>query len=112
VTGVSPAEHVRFFANLEFDPQRHFKEIVVWVRGADRGANPMASGTTPAGITQPRALDWPATVGATGIDYLIPEYWRISGPTEDLNPSDRYLIAALSRPAGLLAQMQDSVGHI
>lgn len=50
------------------------------------------------------------TVGATDIDYLIPEYWRISGPTEDLNPSDRHLIAALSRPVDLLAQMQDSLG--
>jgi hypothetical protein len=42
-------------------------------------------------------------VGATDIDYLIPEYWRISGLTEELNPSDRYLIAALSLPMDLLA---------
>jgi predicted AlkP superfamily pyrophosphatase or phosphodiesterase len=52
----------------------------------------------------------PVTVGAGGIDYLIPEYWRISGPTEDLNPSDRYLAAALSRPVDLLATLQESAG--
>jgi predicted AlkP superfamily pyrophosphatase or phosphodiesterase len=49
-------------------------------------------------------------VGATDIDFLIPEYWRISGSTDELNPSDRYLIAALSRPVGLLAEMQKALG--
>ncbi len=62
-----------------------------------------------AGLTT-ASNGWPVTVGAAGIDYLIPEYWRISAPTEDLNPSDRYLIGALSLPTGFLAQMQDSVG--
>jgi predicted AlkP superfamily pyrophosphatase or phosphodiesterase len=107
VTGVSPAEH-GIFANVEFDPQRHFKESWFWYAAQIRVPTLWQAAHT-AGITT-ASLGWPATVGAAGIDYLIPEYWRISGPTENLNPSDRYLISALSRPAGLLAQMQDSVG--
>jgi hypothetical protein len=49
-------------------------------------------------------------VGSTDVDFLIPEYWRIFRPTEDLNPSDRSLIAALSRPGGMLERMQQSLG--
>jgi predicted AlkP superfamily pyrophosphatase or phosphodiesterase len=107
VTGVSPAEH-GIFANLEFDPQHRFKEPWFWYAAQIRVPTLWQAAHT-AGLTT-ASIGWPATVGATDIDYLIPEYWRISGPTDELNPSDRHLIAALSRPAGLLAQMQDTVG--
>jgi len=107
VTGVSPAEH-GILANLEFDPQFHFKESWFWYAAQIRVPT-LWQAAHSAGLTT-ASVGWPVTVGASDIDYLIPEYWRISGPTEDLNPSDRYLIAALSRPAGLLAQMQESVG--
>jgi len=56
------------------------------------------------------SVGWPVSVGATAVDFLIPEYWREFRPTEDLNPSDRDLIAALSRPEGMLAAMQARLG--
>ncbi|MGO9636139.1 MAG: alkaline phosphatase family protein [Steroidobacteraceae bacterium] len=107
VTGVSPAEH-GILANLEFDPQHHFKESWFWYAAQIRVPT-LWQAAHAVGLTT-ASVGWPVTVGATGIDYLIPEYWRISGPTEDLNPSDRHLIAALSRPVGILMQMHDSVG--
>ena len=107
VTGVSPAEH-GIFANLEFDPAQHFKESWFWYANQIRVPTLWHAAHSAHLITA--SVGWPVTVGATDIDYLIPEYWRISGPPEDLNPSDRYLIAALSRPIDLLAQMQDSLG--
>jgi predicted AlkP superfamily pyrophosphatase or phosphodiesterase len=107
VTGVSPAEH-GIYANLEFDPGEHFKEAWFWYAGQIHVPT-IWSVAHQAHLTT-ASVGWPVTVGATEIDFLIPEYWRISGPTEDLNPSDRYLIAALSRPVGLLDQMQKTLG--
>jgi predicted AlkP superfamily pyrophosphatase or phosphodiesterase len=107
VTGVSPAEH-GILANVEFDPLHHFKESWFWYAAQIRVPT-LWQAAHAAGLTT-ASVGWPVTVGATGIDYLIPEYWRISGPTEDLNPSDRHLIAALSLPAGILEQMHDSAG--
>jgi predicted AlkP superfamily pyrophosphatase or phosphodiesterase len=107
VTGVSPAEH-GIFSNAEFDPEQHFKESWFWY--ADQIRVPTLWQVAHAAHLTTASVGWPVTVGATDIDFLIPEYWRISGPTKDLNPSDRYLIAALSRPVGLLAEMQKTLG--
>jgi predicted AlkP superfamily pyrophosphatase or phosphodiesterase len=107
VTGVSPAEH-GIFSNAEFDPEQHFKESWFWY--ADQIRVPTLWRVAHAAHLTTASVGWPVTVGALDIDFLIPEYWRISGPTKDLNPSDRYLIAALSRPVGLLAQMQKVLG--
>ncbi len=107
VTGVAPAEH-GIFSNVEFDPEQHFKEAWFWY--AEQIRVPTLWREAHAAHLTTASVGWPATVGATDIDFLIPEYWRISGPTKDLNPSDRYLIAALSRPVGLLAQMQKDLG--
>ena len=107
VTGVSPAEH-GIFSNAEFDPEQHFKESWFWY--ADQIRVPTLWRVAHAARLTTASVGWPVTVGAPDIDFLIPEYWRISGPTKDLNPSDRYLIAALSRPVGLLAEMQKALG--
>src|SRR5450631_1992874 len=107
VTGATPAEH-GILANLEFDPRRRFKESWFWYAAQIRVPT-LWQAARAAGLTT-ASVGWPVTVGATDIDYLIPEYWRITAPTDDLNPSDRHLIAALSRPESLLAQMQGSVG--
>jgi predicted AlkP superfamily pyrophosphatase or phosphodiesterase len=107
VTGVSPAEH-GILANLEFDPRHNFNESWFWYAAQIRVPT-LWQAAHAAGIST-ASIGWPVTVGAVDIDYLIPEYWRISGPTEDLNPSDRYLAAALSRPANLLANLQDAAG--
>jgi len=107
VTGVSPAEH-GILSNSEFDPGQHFQGAFYWYTSQIRA--PTLWRAAHAAHLATASIGWPVTVGATDIDYLIPEYWRISGPTQDLNPSDRDLIAALSRPAGLLAEMMQSVG--
>ena len=107
VTGVSPAEH-GILANLEFDPQHHYKESWFWYAQQIRVPTLWHAAHAAGLVTA--SVGWPVTVGATDVDYLIPEYWRNLGPSQELNPSDRFLIAALSRPVGLLAQMHDSVG--
>lgn len=107
VTGVSPADH-GIFANAEFDPEQHFQEAWFWY--ADQIRAPTLWRVARAARYTTASVGWPVTVGAADIDFLIPEYWRISGPTKDLNPSDRNLIAALSRPVGLLTQMQKTLG--
>ena len=107
VTGVSPAEH-GILANAEFDPEQHFKEAWFWY--ADQIRAPTLWRVAHGAHLTTASVGWPVTVGAMDIDFLIPEYWRMTGPTKDLNPSDRYLIAALSRPVGLLAEMQKALG--
>jgi predicted AlkP superfamily pyrophosphatase or phosphodiesterase len=107
VTGVSPAEH-GIFANLEFDPERHYSESWFWYAAQIRVPT-LWQVAHQAGLVT-ASIGWPATVGANDIDYLLPEFWRITGPPATLNPSDRYLIGALSRPQGLLDQMQSVVG--
>jgi predicted AlkP superfamily pyrophosphatase or phosphodiesterase len=107
VTGVSPAEH-GIVANLEFDPEHRFAESWFWYAAQIRVPT-LWQVAHQAGL-KTASIGWPATVGADAIDYLIPEFWRISGPPETLNPSDRYLIGALTRPQGLLDQMRDAAG--
>ena len=107
VTGVSPARH-GIYNNLEFDPRRYFGEAWFWyareIRVPTLWQVARRSGLSTASV------GWPASVGATDVDFLIPEYWRIFRPTLDLNPADRYLIAALSRPEGMLEQLEKSLG--
>jgi len=107
VTGVSPAEH-GVVANLEFDPEHHFAESWFWYAAQIRVPT-LWQVVHQAGLVT-ASIGWPATVGADSIDYLLPEFWRVTGATDTLNPSDRYLIGALARPPGLLDRMRDSVG--
>ena len=107
LTGVSPAEH-GVYNNQEFDPRRKFGDSWYWYAHQIRVptlwqiAHDAGSSTASVG--------WPVSVGATAVDFLIPEYWRVFQPTDDLNPSDRNLIADLSRPEGLVREMQVRLG--
>jgi len=107
VTGVAPAEH-GILANLEFDPEHHFQESWFWY--AQQVQVPTLWHAAHAAGLVTASVGWPVTVGATDIDYLIPEYWRQAGDGPDLNPSDRSLMAALSRPDDLLLRLQDAAG--
>jgi predicted AlkP superfamily pyrophosphatase or phosphodiesterase len=107
ITGVLPADH-GIEDNLEFDPEHHFEQSWFWYAQQIRVPTLWAA-AHGAGLTT-ASVGWPVTVGATTIDYLIPEYWRISGDTNELNPSDRYLMESLSRPFGLLTQLQTVAG--
>jgi len=107
VTGVAPAEH-GVYNNLQFDPERKFADAWYWY--ADQIRVPTLWQAAHGAGLKTASVGWPVSVDAADIDYLIPEFFRTWGPTEDLNPADRYLIAALSRPTGMLALMQSQLG--
>jgi len=108
VTGVTPAEH-GIVANLEFDPERRFDGAWYWYAPQIRVPT-LWSAAHAAGLST-ASVGWPVSVAADGVDYLIPEYWRASAAaSQDADPSDRELIAALSLPNGLLTSMQARLG--
>jgi len=107
VTGVTPAEH-GIYNSPQFDPEHKFADAWYWY--ADQIRVPTLWQAAHAAGLSTASVGWPVSVDATDIDYLIPEFFRGWGATKDLNPADRYLIAALSRPTGMLAQMQAELG--
>ena len=107
LTGVAPSEH-GIYNNLEFSPLRYHADNWYWYTDQIR-APTLWHAAHAAGLST-ASVGWPVSVGATDVDYLLPEYWRIFRPTAELNPSDRMLIAALSRPAGMLQSMETRDG--
>ena len=107
LTGVAPAEH-GIYNNLEFDPKHNFAESWFWYAQQIRVPT-LWQAARKAGLST-ASVGWPATVGAADVDYLIPEYWRIFRPTAELNPSDAHLMEAVSRPEGMLRDMQGRLG--
>jgi len=71
LTGVSPAEH-GIYNNIEFDPEQHFAHAWFWYAGQIRVPTlwQVAHG---AGL-RTASVGWPVSVGATDVDWLIPEY--------------------------------------
>jgi predicted AlkP superfamily pyrophosphatase or phosphodiesterase len=106
VTGVAPAEH-GIYSNALFDPERAFDGAWYWY--AQQIRVPTLWQAAHAADLRTASIGWPVTVGAP-VDYLIPEYWRGASPGATTGPSDRALIAALSRPDGLLDEMQQRLG--
>jgi predicted AlkP superfamily pyrophosphatase or phosphodiesterase len=107
LTGVSPAEH-GIHNNLEFDPGRNFSGAWYWYAPQIRVPT-LWQIAHNAGL-RTASVGWPVSVGATDVDWLIPEFWRNASPSSAPNPSDRELIVALSRPDTLLKQLQPSLG--
>jgi predicted AlkP superfamily pyrophosphatase or phosphodiesterase len=107
LTGVSPSEH-GILDNVQFDPRRTFDGAWYWY-AAEIKARTLWQAAHEAGLST-ASIGWPVSVGATGVDTLIPEFWRTARPQADLDPSDAALIAALSRPDDLLADMQARLG--
>ena len=107
LTGVSPAEH-GIYNNQEFDPGRSFSGAWFWYAPQIRVPT-IWQVAHNAGL-RTASVGWPVSVGATDVDWLIPEFWRSSGPSGATNPSDRELMAALSRPDTLIKQLQPSLG--
>jgi predicted AlkP superfamily pyrophosphatase or phosphodiesterase len=101
VTGVSPAEH-GIVANTPFDPHHTNREGWYWyaedVRVPTLWSAAQASGLMTASV------NWSVTVGDSHIDYLIPELWRA------VNDEDVKLLRAVSRPEGLLARLERTLG--
>jgi len=110
ITGVWPAEH-GIVNNTVFDPKRTMDGAWYWYAGEIRvptlwdAAHQKGIGTA--------SVSWPVSVNATSVDTLIPEYWRTENDSvdpEDANPQDIDLMAALSRPDGMLFAMQKRLG--
>jgi predicted AlkP superfamily pyrophosphatase or phosphodiesterase len=107
LTGVSPREH-GILDNLQFDPRRTFDGAWYWY-AAEIKTRTLWQAAHEAGLST-ASIGWPVSVGAPGVDTLIPEYWRSGRPPADVDPSDAALIGALSRPDGLMADMQSRLG--
>ncbi|HEV7359159.1 MAG TPA: alkaline phosphatase family protein, partial [Steroidobacteraceae bacterium] len=106
LTGLSPAEH-GIYNNLEFDPKNTFANAWYWYAQQIRVPT-LWQAAHEAGLST-ASIGWPVSVGATAVDFLIPEYWRVARLT-DVDPSDALLVAAISRPEGLLQKMQARLG--
>jgi Type I phosphodiesterase / nucleotide pyrophosphatase len=107
LTGVSPAEH-GIHNNLEFDPRHDFAQAWNWYAAQVRMPTLWQAAHQPGLRTA--SVRWPVSVGATDVDWLIPEYWRVFTSSGALNPLDRELVTALSRPEGLLKQLEPAAG--
>jgi predicted AlkP superfamily pyrophosphatase or phosphodiesterase len=106
LTGLAPAEH-GIYNNLEFDPKNTFANAWYWYAQQIR-APTLWQAAHEAGLST-ASIGWPVSVGATAVDFLIPEFWRVARLT-DVDPSDALLVAAMSRPEGLLQKMQARLG--
>jgi predicted AlkP superfamily pyrophosphatase or phosphodiesterase len=101
LTGVWPARH-HIYSNVVFDPLG--KNMEGWYWYSEDIAVPTiwevaAKSGVPVG-----SVGWPVSVGAPGVRYLIPEFWRTQ-KTED----DFKLLRATSTP-GLLAEIEAKAG--
>jgi predicted AlkP superfamily pyrophosphatase or phosphodiesterase len=111
VTGVWPAEH-GIYNNLEFDPLQHYSGAWNWY--APLIKVPTLWKVARQGGLRTASVGWPVSAGATDVDWLIPEFWRSadpSGGSGTVNPEDRLLIAAISRPATLLKDLEPKAGE-
>jgi predicted AlkP superfamily pyrophosphatase or phosphodiesterase len=106
LTGVSPAEH-GIYNNLEFDPKNTYANAWYWYAQQIRVPT-LWQAAHEAGLST-ASIGWPVSVGAAAVDFLIPEYWRVARLT-DVDPSDAFLIGAVSRPVDLLQKMQARLG--
>lgn len=107
ITGVWPSAH-GIENNLQFDPEMHFGGAWYWYTAAIK-APTLWKAAHAAGL-RTASIGWPVSVGATDVDWLIPEYWRSSGPSGAFNPADRMLLDALSRPDSLIQQLEPAAG--
>jgi predicted AlkP superfamily pyrophosphatase or phosphodiesterase len=107
ITGVWPAEH-GILNNALFDPERKFSGAWYWYAG-DIRVPTLWDAAHEAGIGT-ASVSWPVSVNAASVDTLIPEYWRAANPAIAANPQDRELISAISRPDGMLTQMEQRLG--
>lgn len=100
MTGVWPAKH-GIFANTTFDPMGTNQSGWFWY-SEDIRVPTVWEAAAKAGYVV-GSVSWPVTVGARGISWLIPEYWRAS------NAEDLKLIRALSTP-GMVQEFEQQAG--
>lgn len=101
ITGVWPVEH-GIYANGAFDPLRKNQDGWNWY-AQDIKVPTLWEVADRAGIVT-ASVNWPVSVDARGVRYLIPEFWRAR------TDEDRKLIEAVSRPVGFLREMEEKLG--
>jgi predicted AlkP superfamily pyrophosphatase or phosphodiesterase len=106
VSGVWPAVH-GVFNNTRFDPDRSLSGAWYWY--ADQVKVPTLYTAAHAAGISTASVSWPVTVDSTAIDTLIPEYWRGDLGTQ-INPDDRLLLNAVSRPDNEVARIARRTG--
>jgi predicted AlkP superfamily pyrophosphatase or phosphodiesterase len=107
ITGVWPAEH-GIYNNVAFDPLQQFGGAWNWYASEIRVPT-LWQVAHQAGLST-ASVGWPVSVGATDVDYLIPEYWRGASPSFSANPADQLMMAALARPDTLIQQLKPAAG--
>ena len=102
VTGVAPVQH-GITSNTTFDPLAKNQDGWFWY-AEDIKAPTLWQAVARAGFTT-ASVNWPVTVGDNSIGFLIPEYWRAA------NIEDVKVMRALSRPEGLLRDLERALGE-
>jgi predicted AlkP superfamily pyrophosphatase or phosphodiesterase len=100
VTGVWPSEH-GIFANVTFNPTLGVESWYWYAQ--DIKVPTLWDSAQQAGMVT-ASVSWPVTVGASAAKFLIPEYWRVR------TRNDHKLMDAISRPDGMLAEMEERLG--
>ncbi len=101
VTGVWPVKHA-IYTNTTFDPLGMNFEGWYWY-SEDIAVPTLWEAAANAGLTV-GSVSWPVSVGALGIRYNVPEYWRAPKGTDD-----NKLLRAVSTP-GLMAEIAKDAG--
>jgi predicted AlkP superfamily pyrophosphatase or phosphodiesterase len=101
LTGVWPAKH-GIDSNLTFDPLDDNLGGWYWY-SEDIKVPTLWEAAAKAGLVT-ASVSWPVSVGAPGVQYLMPEYWRAPKSPDDLK-----LVRALSTP-GLMAKIEKVAG--
>ncbi len=107
LTGVWPAEH-GIYCNQEFDPLQQYGGAWNWYAAGIRVPT-LWHAAHKAGL-RTASVGWPVSVGATDVDWLIPEYWLGGNVSNSANPEDKLLMAALARPDTLIQTLQPAAG--
>jgi predicted AlkP superfamily pyrophosphatase or phosphodiesterase len=102
LTGVWPAKH-HIYSNVVFDP--FDRNLAGWMWYAEDIAVPtLWDAASKAGLIT-GSVSWPVSVGAPGIRYNIPEFWR----APKMPGEDPKLLRAVSTP-GLMSEIEKEVG--
>jgi predicted AlkP superfamily pyrophosphatase or phosphodiesterase len=102
LTGVWPVRH-GIPANVPFDPLN--RNLGVWYWYAEDIKAPTLWDAARAAGYVVGSVSWPVSVGAPGIHYNIPEYWRAMKSPEEIK-----LVRAISTP-GLFRDLEPIAGR-
>jgi predicted AlkP superfamily pyrophosphatase or phosphodiesterase len=102
LTGVWPVKH-GIPTNVPFDPFNRNAGVWYWY-AEDIKVPTLWDAASAAGYVT-GSVSWPVSVGAPGIRYNIPEYWRAQKSPEEIK-----LVRAVSTP-GLLKELEPHAGR-